>query len=1611
MFVNKINSVSNVGFKGYQHVKNNVGETIMKFYYPYDYENEDCEIQIYKVYPTDKFNYKVVENPIAKFNLKPDGVDIDLQSITNLDRDEAFAYNIVRKDKKTGNVIWKGADTGLKMKEQNGEFVFRSDGDRHVEEVKDKDGKVIGYREVFNDPESEYKYNLVSRRGTTPMVQGSGYLIAPDSFMPGAMYRGFHDENTGEIYYDKDVQKKKEGIIKSFSNILGGNIAGAQKAIPYLKKNGYTYIFSNPMANGSGGWSLGYWNKNNMQVSPNMGNIDNFGSYFEDLYKNGMIYVYDATLTSEGLEGVHFQYALRWAQNNPQTYYWFRMNGLKNTNLGLGVVPENAKDLRHRLVNAPYKYELQSNGTYKAIANDNYNSSKPTLVQIYDASQVTADQVNKLDKAIVNYENISSGNELDKITHDDTIINYTCQIDPKEYQRRIDVINDLNKKQGKNVKLDTPDGTVMAVQFSNFKIDKKTEGGFVTWDANTDMVKMNYGISGYDEKLLQAIPDSSEREYERKLMERGATEVKDMGIQMGVYWSQFVKDTQTTYTARTIGNAKTAEAINKLISEGKLPSLPKYNEIDDTVINNILNGQYLLKPKGVLDKDSVTVKSLMQLPLDTLEVADNTVGVLSTSYFSNRATKEEQLGRSRFDLMRDKNPHLVEPYIQTYQKVNSLYTNEIKNFADSIIKKLNENSNEKLLDKNGEYTEYGEYIMELIGKDIAKYALLKSLAGESFKTKVLPNGVITYDYDNIRANTNLEDLKIKAHNPKDEAAQLEKKIEKGLKTLGTSDIDFISDAMAKRFAGTDTMSFRVAEAFVDRAARGLAWRLDAQKDKMDQDAIRNEENSFDDIQTDSIMYEQQWVKGVKSINPHAYIVAEVTDIGFLMQDNYGLDSAFWTDSYKGQKFTSEQDFMAKLFNETGMTSEAAYSYFYTNLLQVFSGNFEDGWGESMNHDSFLPRLALLLETKNLDYLRNLYTFLGNHDKPRMIHGLATDMKLFHSTLLNDCKDFGNRRDQRLKVIQTLSGAPTMADVPIELRLNADNNDYFRTISARAVAQSRLLMGSVFEDLNGIASDADKRLIINALIDLANGNYLGEGSTDKLTKIKIKELSSLEEAFSAILKMAESHGLKLTETEKNELIKQVASSANSMNLANYYVHGDFNWDALPDNEKTNNLNHARDILGASFDASKHSLYTIQLAKLLKDAYLETGANVSAKEAIEAGIKDFAQKYDKQTIEANRDEFKKIEDNRYAMMKNGYAARDIRTAMIMAIKQAEFASGKTIANKEAIIDTVYKSVSEPAIQKASMIMEFLKGLFGIPTMYAGDELGMTGYDEKAKNIYLQNRNALPWSQIEENNLIGNYRKSVMESMNGALKDRSNPELHALNDGTPYLLDVQADGRSRAAVCKRLEEINKELNDIGDTNPKLKESLEAEQRIMTKNLAKIAYMMRSSNGDMTISIFNAGGIKHANRVDYFKEYSLDTEEKRKKFFEENNIESINPNNKYVPIQPKSEMDAILIGAGIAVPVGTVFTNANARDKAKYVVKKIGNNLGIVREDGGKIVMDGLTSKNGVMILKHIKNIIFKGAPKKKVYYNAQYNFVSNPYKAKDDVVSGEKLSIVAR
>ena len=1612
MFINKIGVTSNIGFKSINNVVNNVGETVKRFNYVYDYNNEECECQIYRVKRLENFNYVLLDKePIKTIKLKPDGVDVNLSRITNIGKDEAFAYKIVRKDK-NGNIIWQGADTGVKMRQdKNGELVFRVHLDKKTcgdktcvlynddGTIKYKDGKPVESNYYYEtdtdfktDSRDNYQYTLITQNGTTPFRQGLGILSIPDSLLPGARYREFDEDNTGEIVYDADLQRKKERMVKTISNKYGGSMAGIEAMIPEWRKQGFSVISTTPIASGDNRTDHGYYNKHNLHVSENMGNSENYDSLMVTEFKNNMSHLFDTTLTSFGIESIPIKYINRWGVD-AQMFDWIKANGYRTGNLSFGTVPTDAENMSHRVINSPFITKKQSDGTYKIITNDNYNPKQKTSVQLYDKSQVTKEQVDALNqKEIEMYNELNAGRDLKITSSHDTTISYVFDINPNEYIKNINKINDLIKNEGKNIDLFGPDGTLIAMQFSNFGIDKNGSG-YVAWDANPDMFLINYGVSAYDEKELQSITDRAERQYWQNRQSRGAKEALDMSVQSVKYWIDKTKTAHTLYTLQTLGTVKSADEIQELINKNLLPRLPEKNKMTQTVVNNILNGEYYLSPKGILSKDDATVKALMNLPLDSLEFDDDIVEILTTSYFSNRATTDDTIGISRFNLMKNNNPHLIKPYEKVYNNVNKLFQNELKDFAHSIIKKVNEKSNEPLINSDGSYTEYGEYVIELLGKNITKYAMLKALSGDSFKYKMLPNGILTYDYKNIKKATTLKALNINASNPTEEAEILYNRISKGIKTLNEQDIEAVAKSISTVIKGTDTDSFRLAEAFVDRAGLELNLRLDAAKNTMDIDSIRNRDADFDDTWLNLIYFWKTIMKGVRECSPHSNIKAEMTDVPDVIRDTFGgANSCPYNNltNVNGVKFNGEPDAMTKFFNETGITSEAAYSYFFTELLTSFSRDFETGERMCDTHDDFKLKYELLMNTRNADYLKNLLTFVGNHDKARSIHGLALDMQLFHSTLIDEpgkCK-----RQQRNDVIRVLSGAKSMDEVPLELRLNVDNMEYFRTVSTRAIAQTKHLMDSIYEDLDGIASNEDKQLLIQALIDITNGNYLNSKNSERMERIQIPELSSIENAVNEIAKIA---GGTLSDTEKREIIKK----AKELNTENYLVHGDFNWD---DKIGENNKKLLKEILGDDNDPMRYSLYTVQIARMIRDA--SKGSISEAK--INNALKEFVKTYNREKISQNMYGFKMYDDFTTARKKNSYAAQDFRVALEEAFNQVEYKTGRKINNQEKIIATVYNSVTEPAVKKHAMMLSFLSALCGMPTIFAGDEYGDTGYEDKSKNPNVKNRNASRISEIERNTLMGKIMRRNKDVTYDALKAKVN--LKPLRDGSSYSMDIMYDGKSREQIFQRIGQIDTILNNLSNGNSEFAKKLKAEKAILRNHLAQVAFMMQSDDGDMAISILNAAGIDHNNRVNYYDKLGLKTKADREKFLKDNNIESINPNNPYIPIQEKVEFDAVLMGAGITIPIGTMFINADSRDKAKYVVKQIKDKVGIVREDGKKIIMDGLTAKNGAMILK---KIAFKGRSNVNSFYNMQYNFAVNPYKFEKSVENGKKLSLISK
>ena len=237
VLINKINNIyQNQVFKGYQHKTNEVGDKVLKFNYPFDYKTQDAYIEIYKVKkndnayngyevvrekqidPQDESKVEFVAKPLKrislnkekvqiepnKYEFNTDGIEVNLDDIPQLENDEAFAYRIFVNDRVM-------PETGMRIDDN---------------------------------------FILVSRAGTSPTVGGAACLMFPDSQRVGIEYYGFDSDKTGEIYIDKEKQEKMEKIDRTFSNKMGGNLAGIEYEIKNPANDIFKRFFLNPIVGG-----------------------------------------------------------------------------------------------------------------------------------------------------------------------------------------------------------------------------------------------------------------------------------------------------------------------------------------------------------------------------------------------------------------------------------------------------------------------------------------------------------------------------------------------------------------------------------------------------------------------------------------------------------------------------------------------------------------------------------------------------------------------------------------------------------------------------------------------------------------------------------------------------------------------------------------------------------------------------------------------------------------------------------------------------------------------------------------------------------------------------------------------------------------------------------------------------------------------------------------------------------------------------------------------------------------------------------------------------------------------------------------------------------------
>lgn len=1058
-----------INFEGYKTVKSDYGDKEFEFNYVFNNEKKDCYLEVFLVDKDENGNYFITgdqdENgnylPLRNLDTLQDSIKLESGKSTKIDMTASFG-------------IAAGQDFAY-------HYVLRpKDNPDGIPEYKIDPGNII------NDiGENNYHqiYNVVSDKVASVSKGGAMKLIVPDCNNVLWIY-----DKDNQIVQNPDIEKARK-TNKNLGNKIGGSLAGIEKDLDDGKLDNFTRIITTPIFADDSLTSHGYWNKNCYQMAHSLGNINNYASLQRKLFAKGINLVSDGAYVNEGLEGVHLRHVLQWGKKSPY-YNWFRISGLEDSPLNMGVFGKDMSHVTHRVINSKYRFEQKPDGTIKISANKSYEPSKPTYIQIYDNRLVNAE--NLTDSELIRAYDKLLENNLDINGHNDTVVPYSFRIDPETYKHNADLLNRHNKNSSKKINLYSGEGTRAVSKFEFFSLGGKSESGFETWDANPDIAKLNFVPSHYETQILKNIKDPEKRAEMKRYLLEGNMATQDYAVSSAKYWTKKTNNILQLYIAqnlRDIDNQNASEinqTINTLIEAGFLPEDLDTNE---KIVKNVLRGRYNLLGTDTEDNyKKAILQGLMNTPLDSIEVGDDIVSVLASPYMSKRAITPEQIGVSRYDMYKAGNKHVKPEFSKAYQKTDRLYEKEIFNLASEILKNVNEKLPEenKLTDQNGNTTEFGSYVIPLLTAEIARFAIIKGVNPE-FKPKYNEeSGEISYDYAKTKSSS-LISMGIIADSPEDEALSLISKIKHNLGKINSQDKEDLAKALSKSIEGTSYKSFALADMIIGRSQAGLDWRIDATKDIADIDSIRNGKTNFEYTWNKVIEFWSKFANGVREYHPNAYFAAEVTDEGDIYNKGRGGDFS--------SRYSNTTEINRKLINETGFTTVANYNHLSSNINQIF-GKLFDYDGEN-SPDKGLEQARVIYDQLAgggdflgygpLESIIYSYTCLGNHDKCRTIEGYATDMDMVYTDLCDE-----NNYDYRKRAYKILNAVPYGKE-PSDEEIN---NYDFNEVSGLNIAKCESIASGMGKAIGHLGVSDERNVYIygtmlDALRNISNGSHKGK----------------------------------------------------------------------------------------------------------------------------------------------------------------------------------------------------------------------------------------------------------------------------------------------------------------------------------------------------------------------------------------------------------------------------------------------------------------------------------------------------------------------------------------
>ncbi len=1111
-----LQQLKQVSFRGHDVERNDRGRNIHQFYYPYDENNFDCELEVFEVKTTPEGDFVVNHKPLKNQSsgehstkMHPGANRVDIASNYLISDDEPFAYHFKLTEKNTPE------------KKQ----YCRIDAGTVVDNSWEGANKI---------------YNISIPGGSRVTKGGSMLLTMADFHNPMWVY---DDDNN--IVENKNV-KKSFDTVKTFSNKVGGSLAGVEKSLEKGEFDPYSRIIMTPFQSGDSVTSHGYWITNAMQMALAQGNLNNYSSLVRKLFAKGKNIVSDAALVNEGLEGVHFRKVAKYGLDS-EFAGWFRIQALQDGPLSYGVFSKNTDFISTRIVNPKYEYKLNENGTYDISKSKKYNVKKPTYIQVYDKRLVDKDKLDP-SKPILEYDYKNTKNKLEIGTSDDTIIPYKFEINPETVNDNVKRLNEYNKLVGKenSIDIESYKGARFLTQADNYSIDGRFESGFDTWDSNSDIPRIDYRYSSTDTESLKNVHPSI-RNHIMARKEQSRAMARDYAVTAGQYWTAYTRD---VITRDIVSNFKDVDfsnpklvykKVNKLIESGKLPQNLKM-KIDEDLVAKVLNGKY--KTNNTKDTNPYRVQiigNMMNLPLDSIEFGDDIVGTFATSYMSKRASSDDYIGVSRYKLWENGDPHLTPENRELYTKMNKVYENQMYDFARDVLsiveKRIGDDA--KLHDEYGNTTKLGKVILPIYAKDIAKFAVVKGLYPQARVEYDSKTGEISYDYKKLK-EVSLGDVGVFANSEKDEARELITKLKQGIANIPESDKETLAAAIVKGINHLDYNAFSLADVIIDKTNAGLDWRIDAAKDVADVEALRSGSTEFEVLWNDVIGFWKQFASNVLKENKNSYLVAEVTNEEELYDRGWGGLS---------KRFSNKSDIISKFIRETGITAIADYKWFFSSTAQIFAKSAEDA-----SSQSYKDILSLVFNqcvgggnffrSGDIKSILFAYNFVDNHDKPRILDSLATDNELFYTDLLNRDNWYNREKAFRILNDKMIGDIIPRYDNEDQERYQDRVNKYitehedFERVSTKACARGRTLnsgFGRAIAELYPANKNYDRnqeivKAINPAISDLVKGSYLGKNIKAETFGTKPYDI-----CVDCVIEQAKfKYGLKLSADEENKL---------------------------------------------------------------------------------------------------------------------------------------------------------------------------------------------------------------------------------------------------------------------------------------------------------------------------------------------------------------------------------------------------------------------------------------------------------------------------------------------